>query len=274
MNMSRSRFMLCLLLLISKGLFSQTASIDNRWMRKQFVRVDDGLMMAKQETTNADYRNFLDALLADGQTDLYKRCLPDTQSWLILGVQATPMVSHYFRNPAYDNYPVTGLSRTAVDTYLKWLTESYQVQSRTRDPEALFTLPTRDEWIRAAQGGDTSRVYTWGSGFIRNSRGEDLCNYRHVELKLDSVTGRFVEVPEPSGDIFKFTTRTDTYFPNTYGLFNMCGNVAEMIAEPGTVVGGSFNDPAWKVRIKSEQGFGRPSPMVGFRAAIRISKGG
>lgn len=270
--MKKLAFLLFAALSISEGLLSQTPTIDDRWMRKKLVKVEDGLMMAKQETTNADYRKFLDALLADGQTDLYKRCLPDTQSWLILGVQATPMVSHYFRNPAYDDYPVIGLNRTSVDAYLNWLTNNYQIQSRKRYPKASFMLPSREEWIRAAQGGDTSRVYTWGSGFIRNSRGEDLCNYRHVELKIDSVTGRFVEVPEPAGDIFKFTTRTDTYFPNTYGLFNMCGNIAEMIAEPGTAMGGSFNDPAWKVRIKSEQGFGRSSPMVGFRVVVRLDE--
>jgi formylglycine-generating enzyme required for sulfatase activity len=271
MFMQRSICFFCCLLLLTVGSFSQSnAGIDDRWIKKHFVRVEDGLLMAGHETTNAEYRRFLNALLEEGKTEEYLRCLPDTQSWLKLGVQATPLVSHYFRNPSFDHYPVTGLSRESVDAYLQWLTKAYQSQGKIRYSGAEFLLPSRDEWIRAAQAGDTSKVYPWGSGFIRNNRGEDLCNYRHVELRFDSTTNKYVEVPEKQPDVFRGTTRVDTYFPNALGLFNMSGNVAEMINEPGTAMGGSFNDPAWKVRIKSEQGFGPPTPMVGFRAAIRL----
>jgi hypothetical protein len=38
-----------------------------------------------------------------------------------------------------------------------------------------------------------------------------------------------------------------------YGMYNMCGNVAEMIEEKGIAKGGSFIDPAYKVRIASEK---------------------
>jgi formylglycine-generating enzyme required for sulfatase activity len=263
-----------MLSLSGSSISQSNSTVDDRWIKKQFVRVEEGLMMARHETTNADYRRFLDALLEEGKTEEYLRCLPDTQSWLKLGVQATPLVSHYFRNPSFDHYPVTGLKRASVDAYLQWLTKVYRSQEKIRHSGAVFSLASRDEWIHAAQAGDTSKVYPWGSGFIRNNRGEDLCNYRHVELQFDSTTRQYVEIPEKQPDIFRGTTRVDTYFPNAFGLFNMSGNVAEMINEPGTAMGGSFNDPAWKVRIKSEQGFGRPTPMVGFRAAIRIPSGG
>ncbi len=274
MVMLRSILFFCCLLVMTAGSFSQSNSgIDDRWIKKQFVRVGKDLLMARHETTNADYRRFLNALLEEGKTEEYRRCLPDTQSWLKLGVQATPLVSHYFRNPSFDHYPVTGLTRESVDTYLLWLTKAYRSQGRVRHSGAEFSLASRDEWIQAAQAGDTSKVYPWGSGFIRNNRGEDLCNYRHVEIRFDSTTRQYVEIPEKQPDIFRGTTRVDTYFPNAFGLFNMSGNIAELIQEPGTAMGGSFNDPAWKVRIKSEQGAGAPSPMVGFRAAIRLPAG-
>lgn len=263
-----------MLSLSGSSIAQSNSTVDDRWIKKQFVRVEEGLMMARHETTNAEYRMFLDALLEEGKTDVYMRCLPDTQSWLKLGVQATPLVSHYFRNPSFDHYPVTGLTRASVDAYLQWLTKVYRSQEKMRHSGAEFSLASRDEWIRAAQAGDTSKVYPWGSGFIRNNRGEDLCNYRHVELRFDSTTKKYVEVPEKQPDVFRGTTRVDTYFPNAYGLFNMSGNIAELIHEPGTAMGGSFNDPAWKVRIKSEQGAGAPSPVVGFRAAIRLPAGG
>ena len=58
--------------------------------------------------------------------------------------------------------------------------------------------------------------------------------------------------------------------PNNLGLFNMCGNVAEMVAERGIAYGGSYLDPGYDIRIDSEKPYDGPSPLIGFRViAVR-----
>jgi hypothetical protein len=58
------------------------------------------------------------------------------------------------------------------------------------------------------------------------------------------------------------------YEPNDWGLYNMCGNVAEMVIERGTAVGGSFLDPGFDVQIYSTQNYKESSPKVGFRPIL------
>ena len=246
---------------------------DDRWVRRHFSDLGEGLWLARQETTNAEYRQFLRSLLDEGRQDDYLRCLPDTQAWAMLGTQALPMVRHYFRNPAYDDHPVVGLTRESVDAYFRWFTATYRRNGGKKYADAEFCLPTREEWIRAAQGGDTSKTYPWGTGFIKNSRGEDLCNYRPAELRFDSLSGRWLEVPAQAEPVVRFTSRVDGYFPNNWGLYNMSGNVAEMIDRPGIAMGGSFRDPAWQVRTNSAQEIGKPAPWQGFRLALRQTSG-
>ena len=66
------------------------------------------------------------------------------------------------------------------------------------------------------------------------------------------------------------TVPVKTYYRNAYGLYNMCGNAAEMVAERGIAFGGSFLDPGYDIRIDSETRYNAPSPKVGFRViAVR-----
>jgi len=60
------------------------------------------------------------------------------------------------------------------------------------------------------------------------------------------------------------------FYPNSFGLYNMCGNVAEMIEENGIAKGGSFQDPAYQVRISSEKSYTKPQADIGFRVVIKV----
>ena len=66
------------------------------------------------------------------------------------------------------------------------------------------------------------------------------------------------------------TTTINSFNPSSLGLYNMCGNVAEMIEEKGVAKGGSFNDDAYKVRIASEKLYTKPQADIGFRVAMKI----
>ena len=56
------------------------------------------------------------------------------------------------------------------------------------------------------------------------------------------------------------STHVFSHHPNGFGLFNMSGNVAEMVAERGIAYGGSYLDPGYDIRIDSEKPYDGPSP--------------
>jgi hypothetical protein len=66
------------------------------------------------------------------------------------------------------------------------------------------------------------------------------------------------------------TTSTNSFFPNSLGMYNMCGNVAEMIEEKGIAKGGSYADPAYMVRIASDKSYLKPTADIGFRVCMKV----
>jgi formylglycine-generating enzyme required for sulfatase activity len=61
------------------------------------------------------------------------------------------------------------------------------------------------------------------------------------------------------------TAPAESYSPNGYGLYNMNGNVAEMISDGDFAVGGSWNSPGYDIRNQSIKKFKGAHPTVGFR---------
>ena len=64
--------------------------------------------------------------------------------------------------------------------------------------------------------------------------------------------------------------QTATYFPNDICLYDVVGNVAEMIDERGKACGGSWNDPPENSTIHSVKTYRRADPSVGFRVFMDV----
>ena len=93
--------------------------------------------MDQTEVTNVDYREYTDwmklvfANAGSGSTArseeqyyvLYDRSLPDTTVWRSRYGYNEPMVENYFRHPAYNNYPVVGVSWEQAMAYCEWRTD-------------------------------------------------------------------------------------------------------------------------------------------------------
>jgi formylglycine-generating enzyme required for sulfatase activity len=243
-------------------------------IKKNYVKVKEDLYVSKYEVSNVDYRNFLSDMQNANQLESYQNCLPDTLCWEDSQHSTALFVQYYFRYPNYDNYPEVGVSYESAMSYCSWLTENYNQNAKRKFRKVYFKLLTKDEWIFAANKGDTSKVYTWGSGFIQNNRKQDLCNYRHIEYKYDSATKKYQPIEksaiEKQIERSKITTSVNSYFPNSFGIYNMCGNVAEMVEEKGIAKGGSYNDPSYKVTISSEIRYLKPQSDIGFRVAMKV----
>jgi hypothetical protein len=64
--------------------------------------------------------------------------------------------------------------------------------------------------------------------------------------------------------------RTASYFPNDIGLYDVVGNVAEMINENGKACGGSWDDEPKESTIHSVKTYSRPDATIGFRVFMEV----
>ncbi len=143
---------------------------------------------------------------------------PDTLAWVHDFTYSfnEPMTNMYFWHPAYDDYPVVGVTWKQARAFCIWRTHlfnNYLVsngQSFVND----FRLPTESEWEYAARGGNALSPYPWGGTYIRNARGCFLGNFKPMR-------GSYID------DGGFHTVKVISYNPNNYGLYCMAGNVAE-----------------------------------------------
>ncbi len=143
---------------------------------------------------------------------------PDTLAWVHDFSYSfnEPMSNTYFWHPAYDDYPVVGVSWKQARAFSIWRTAYLNSWRGARGITYVqdFRLPTESEWEWAARGGLDLSPYPWGGPYIRNTRGCFLGNFKPLRGNyIDD--GGFHTV-----DIF-------SYNPNDFGLYNMAGNVAE-----------------------------------------------
>ncbi len=84
--------------------------------------------MDEAEVTNREYRLFLQWMEKvyppsnDNYRNIYKSVLPDTLVWRNTLGEAQLLTETYLRHPAYNEYPVVGVSWVQANTYCKWRT--------------------------------------------------------------------------------------------------------------------------------------------------------
>lgn len=145
---------------------------------------------------------------------------PDTLCWVADFTYAfnEPYTTSYFWHPAFDNYPVVGVTWKQATAFCIWRT---QTLNKFLASEGItiqdYRLPTEAEWEYAARGNLNHSMYPWGGPYTRNMEGCFLANFKPLR-------GNYVDdgglIPIPVG----------TYEPNDYGLYDMAGNVAEWTA--------------------------------------------
>jgi formylglycine-generating enzyme required for sulfatase activity len=151
--------------------------------------------------TNDDYARFVQAT---GHPAPVVRGLPliATGREALFRESAAPYVWDGNRPPTgRGGHPVVLVRYDDALAYCQWLSE---VISRP------VRLPTEAEWEKAARAGAEGFRYPWGND-------------------LDNSRGNFLS--DPSVRNQRGTRPAGTYAPNAYGLYDVCGNVWEWVAD-------------------------------------------
>ncbi len=206
---------------------------------------------------------------------------------------------------AYAHYPAVNISHEAALAYCQWLTDQYNnTPKKKKFKKVLFRLPTLKEWQIAALGYDKfqswnllensvevivtadprsldmlkgekktvkvdeSFLYPWYYAWHYRNNPQNSRNCFLGNFRIDSAT------PCPSNayayDGFIMMARVASYFPNNIGLFDVAGNVAEMIDENGKACGGSWKELPEHSTIQSVKNYRGPDETVGFRVFMEV----
>lgn len=144
---------------------------------------------------------------------------PDTTVWVkdFNYSYNDPMHQDYFFHPAYQDYPVVGVSWYQAQAFCNWRTKNKNDKMRKSKnffKVPSFRLPTEAEWEYAARGGLDFSKYPWGGPSTISDQGCFLANFKPVRGNY-AVDGAL------------YTVEVKSFNPNDYGLYNMAGNVSE-----------------------------------------------
>ena len=199
---------------------------------------------------------------------------PDTTCWVndFPNADNETYMRYYFSNPAYNDYPVVGVTWEQANAFCAWRTE-YLLKGL--GPAARYVqryrLPTEAEWEYAARGKDQNE-FPWDNEDVASGKGCFFANF-----KPDN--GNY------SKDGNLITSRVGIYSANSNGLFDMAGNVAEWTSTIFTEAGveamndinpqlkynAAIEDP-YRLKKKSVRGGSWKDPESYIRSAWRSSE--
>ena len=196
---------------------------------------------------------------------------PDTTCWVndFTNSDNEMYLRNYFSNPAYNDYPVVGVTWEQANAFCAWRTE-YLLKGL--GPVARYVqryrLPTEAEWEYAARGKNGTE-FPWENTNMKNGEG---CFYANFKPNRGDYT--------QDGNLI--TSKVGAYPGNSNGLFDMAGNVAEwtstVYTESGVSAMNDLNpqldykaakeDP-YRLKKKSVRGGSWKDPEAYIRSAWR-----
>jgi len=145
---------------------------------------------------------------------------PDTLVWIrdYTFSYNEPLTKKYFSHVAYDEYPVVGVTWAQAKAFCQWRTKQLNdFQEMIKNPGVMdYRLPSEVEWEYAARGGHQMTLYPWGSYYTRNQEGSLMANFKPMRGNYVADSRKNIA-----------TENVANFTPNSYGLYDMAGNVAE-----------------------------------------------
>ena len=211
---------------------------------------------------------------------------PDTTCWVndFQNANNERYMKLYFSNPAYDDYPVVGVTWEQANAFCAWRT-NFLMKGLGEYAKQIqrYRLPSEVEWEYAARGKE-GNPFPWESTEVKSDKG---CFYANFKPDRGNYT--------QDGSLI--TSKCGIFSANSNGLYDMAGNVAEwtstVYTEAGvesmadinpelsynaakedpyrlkkkSVRGGSWKDPESMIRSawRSYEYQNQPRSFIGFR---------
>ena len=268
------------------------------WAPPNTVKVDSNLYIDRTEAANVHWLEFLYYARKDSSSTFYKSMWPDTSVTRTFGVQ------DYLLHKDYRYHPVVGISYTQAKAYCQWrsmvVSKIYNHSDSVRAILGLTThdslavvyrLPTVDEWEAAAQANLSPKVYPyglktaftpfpkeWNATFLFDKRLNKTLNKKEFTkaykgLRKKKVIPTFISAVLVE-DLFAYYYSSPVYIyggtQNSWGLYNMPGNIAEMVETEGLAKGGSFIHSIEKSQTQGFLVYSGPEMWLGFRCVAEI----
>lgn len=229
------------------------------------VQVNDTLWVDDTEITNNEYHQFLQQLTGEERKQYY----PDTTLWQQEVPLGEPLTNYYFLHPAYDDYPVVGISHEAAVAFCKWRTRFFV---ETNNQHILFRLPTEDEWEQmAALDPEMTGPYAGGYSHPTNPSTKQEMKFVNKKKNKDIPLFNYGPISEEIYGGFVFTNSTKANFPSA-GIYGLSGNVAEMVTQKSIAKGGSYFHELKACEPARSVAYDGPKIWLGFRC-IAVVKG-
>ncbi len=277
------------------ALFFLLGCISQRQSKSNFippgtVKITDTLFIDETEVSNIHWREYLSYLLdVNKDTIGYQIALPDTLVWNNLEWKPdtvfkeiillnNPYTEYYLRHPAFNNYPVVGVSHEQAIEFCKWRTlvanqtiyfkekniTDWKMHLKDKFPiRFIYRLPTKGEWERIASSGidSTNKVFKkYNKRSVISHNTKERINAIKQYSQHNPFTTRNLVTPAKS------------FYVSKSGTYNMIGNIGEMISEKGIAKGGSFNHQLDSCRFIFDQYFSKPENWLGFRCVAVLLK--
>lgn len=238
------------------------------WISKDTAYIDDEGRIVSQ-TINRLYSgpwDFLNTYIIN----IY----PDTTCWVndFANADNETYMRQYFSNPAYNNYPVVGVTWEQANAFCAWRTD-YLLKGLGAAARYVqrYRLPTEAEWEFAARGKNQNE-FPWEQQATESENGCFFANFKPDK-------GNYTK----DGNLI--TSKVGIYSANTNGLYDMAGNVAEWTSTVYTEAGveamndinpelhynAAIEDP-YRLKRKSVRGGSWKDPESYIRSAWRSSE--
>ncbi|NOQ70717.1 MAG: SUMF1/EgtB/PvdO family nonheme iron enzyme [Crocinitomix sp.] len=233
------------------------------------VKFNEGLYVDMTELSNFNWLEYMSWMKINyGKTSKqYAAALPDTLIW-----RKTNIVFEewYLRHPSYHNHPVVGVSYEQAIAYCAWRSDRVNemlfaknntIEYHFYKEDATFCkipkictyrLPTEKEWESFAIAPFSKKV-------LRKQKDDRIYNtvFKPTEI-------------EHNDDDSEIIAPVISYWPNSFGMYNLIGNVAEMTAEKGKSKGGSWSHTLESSSVDSSVAYTTPTNWLGFRCVCEV----
>lgn len=251
------------------------------------VHLTKNIFIDEAEITNIDYQEFLFYVKRDSTEESFNKIIPQLRVY-------DHNDADYYTSSQYRFFPVVGLTYEQAKEYCKWrsqfVTNLYKTEYK-KNVNFKFRLPTETEWELAASNGLNKMKYQYGVEKVQtislkvNSKASEflfdkiLTTKNEEEVTKDIVQDGLIKdlpfnVKRDLPYFLQFDTPYYTYsfYRNDYGIYNMIGNVAEMVEENGVVKGGSFRDGLSNSKITDRRNYDSPTDDIGFRCICEVEQ--